>query len=129
MSLSVCGGGSPPDMTNAAQPANIAGAEEVVRCDRLVRRLRIAEVGEKARWRLDLELAGDAGLDEFAGLGVADADDHLRRHRPAATFNPVGKRRIRGCDRKQGLQLARAIEAKEREPACLGGGSEFAPAG
>lgn len=60
-----------------AKPADVAGAEEAIRGDRIARRIGVVEIAKEARRRADLDLSGDAGSCELAGLGVAHADLRL----------------------------------------------------
>src|SRR3954449_5477830 len=78
---------------------------------------------------MDLDLAGDAGSCELAGLGVTHTDLGLRRHRPAAALDAIGEAITRACDREQRLHLARTVEAVQRHAARLGLRGELAPAG
>src|SRR3990172_10117122 len=78
----------------AAQPADVAGAEESVRVDRLGARLGIRPVAGEVAGRADLELAAAARRQQRAGVHVAHA--YLRRgtgRRIAARLDALGERR------------------------------------
>src|SRR5262249_41833286 len=77
-----------------AQAADVPAAEEAVGPHRRGGRLGIVAIaGEKAR-RPDLDLAAAAGLDELAGVDVADADLGTRaRNRQPARLDPLIERK------------------------------------
>src|SRR6185437_12758916 len=116
------------ERTVAAQPAEVAGAEEAVGGHRIRGRLGVAEIAEESRWSLDLELAEDAGPGKFAALVIAHAHARIVRHRHTAAFDALSEGSIAPADRKQRLDFARSIEAVERQAARFSRCRKIAPA-
>src|SRR5689334_439084 len=99
--------------------AEVAAPEPAVIGRRLARRILVAEVADHAARHLEDQLAGHSVQEALAAFGIARLHPALGRDEAPAGETALLERRRLALPREQRMQLARAVEPDDGQPARL----------